>query len=213
MYLALNYTSAINVAIEQASMPLIVFLLNYVLFKTNVTLFQLIGFSITLIGVGVTVTGGNLGDLLNLALNKGDLIMLAAITAYGIYSVFLQKKPDVHLLSLMTVLAFAALIGSIPFTLFELVTQRVLWPDMQGWGVILYAALFPSLVSQLFWVMGLEKIGSNRGGIFINLVPIFGSILAVLIIGEKFAIYHAIGLVLVLGGVTLAQKTRLAKSS
>ena len=64
----------------------------------------------------------------------------------------------------------------------------------------------PSILSQLFWVMGLEKIGSNRGGLFINLVPVFGTVLAILILGEKFELYHAIGFVLVLGGIMLAQK-------
>ena len=211
-YLALNYTTAINVAIEQASMPLIVFFLNYLLFKTRVTAFQFIGFLITLVGVAVTVTRGNLFDIGGQGLNKGDLMLLVAIMFYGTYSVFLQKKPDIHLLSFMFVLGMAALAISIPFTAFEVVTGRFLWPDLQGWGVIVFAGLFPSLVSQLFWVMGLEKIGSNRGGVFINLVPIFGALLAILILGEKFQAYHAIGLALVLGGIALAQKVGKQKT-
>ena len=207
MYLALNYTTAINVAIEQGSMPLIVFALNYVLFRTRVTSFQVLGFVITLTGVALTVTRGNLLALGSLELNIGDVIMLAAIIVYGIYSVLLKKKPDIHLMSLLFVLGFSAFLGTIPFALYEVSTATIQWPDLQGWGVVLYAALFPSLVSQLFWVMGLEKIGSNRGGIFINLVPIFGSLLAILILGEAFQLYHGIGLLLVLGGIALAQKT------
>ncbi|MDJ0612466.1 MAG: DMT family transporter [Rhizobiaceae bacterium] len=205
-YLALNYTTAINVAIEQASMPLILFILNYLLFRTRVTAFQLVGFLITLIGVAVTVTRGNLFDFANQSVNIGDGIMIVAISFYGIYSVFLQKKPDIHLLSFIFVLGMAALTISIPFTAYEIASDRLLWPDTQGWGVIVFAGLFPSLVSQLFWVMGLENIGSNRGGVFINLVPIFGALLAILILGEEFQAYHAVGLVLVLGGIALAQK-------
>jgi len=207
MYLALNYTTAINVAIEQGSMPLIVFALNYILFRTRVTSFQVLGFVITLTGVALTVTRGNLLALGSLELNIGDVIMLAAIIVYGIYSVLLKKKPDIHLISLLFVLGFSAFLGTIPFALYEVSTATIQWPDLQGWGVVFYAALFPSLVSQLFWVMGLEKIGSNRGGIFINLVPIFGSLLAILILGEAFQLYHGIGLLLVLGGIALAQKT------
>lgn len=207
-YLALNYTTAINVAIEQASMPIIVFLLNYLLFRTRVTAFQMIGFIITLVGVAVTVTRGNLFDVTNQSLNIGDLMLLVAIMFYGGYSVFLQKKPEIHLLSFMFVLGMAALTLCIPFTAYEAVSGNLLWPDRQGWAVILFAGIFPSLVSQLFWVMGLEKIGSNRGGVFINLVPIFGALLAILILREKFQLYHAIGLVLVLGGIALAQKTK-----
>ena len=207
MYLALNYTSAINVSIEQASMPLIVFALNYVLFRTRVTAYQVIGFIITLLGVLLTATRGDLLSIANQNLNVGDVIMLGAIMVYGIYSVFLKNKPQIHLLSLMSVLAIAAYIGTIPFAAYEYSSGSLIWPDFQGWGVVIYAALFPSLVSQLFWVMGLEKIGSNRGGLFINLVPIFGALLAIVILGEKFQLYHALGLTFVLGGIALAQKT------
>ncbi|MEL7429131.1 MAG: DMT family transporter [Pseudomonadota bacterium] len=212
MYLALNHTTAINVAIEQASMPLIVFALNYILFRTRITLFQIVGFAITLIGVAVTATRGDLLSIATLDLNIGDVMMICAIMFYGIYSVLLRKKPQMHLFSFLFVLGLSALVTTIPFAGFEYATNRLLWPDLQGWGVVFYAALFPSLVSQLFWVMGLEKIGSNRGGLFINLVPIFGALLAVLILGEKFQLYHAVGLALVLGGITLAQKTARASS-
>ncbi|MEM7216166.1 MAG: DMT family transporter [Pseudomonadota bacterium] len=208
MYLALTYTSAINVAIEQASMPLIVFFLNYLLFRTSVTIFQIVGFLITLTGVVVTATGGNVFSINGQSLNIGDIIMITAITVYGVYSVFLRNKPDIHLLSFMSVLGVAAFIGTIPFVAYEFTTDKFIWPDTQGWGVVIFAALFPSIVSQIFWVMGLEKIGSNRGGLFINLVPIFGALLAIIILGEQFQTYHAIGLVLVLGGIALAQKVQ-----
>ena len=212
MYLALNHTSAINVAIEQASMPLIVFVLNYILYRTHVTAFQILGFLITLIGVAITATRGNLFDLAGQSLNFGDITMLFAIMVYGGYSVFLQRKPDIHLWSFICVLGFSALCTTVPFMMYEATNNQLLMPDMQGWGVVLYAAIFPSIVSQLFWVIGLSIIGSNRGGLFINLVPIFGAILAVIILGEKFQTYHAIGLVLVLGGITLAQRTASKKT-
>lgn len=209
MYLSLNYTSAINVAIEQASMPLLVFVLNYLIFRTRVTTYQVIGFAITLIGVAVTVTRGNLLTINQQQLNIGDLYMLAAVMFYGIYSVFIRSKPDIHLLSFLAVLGLSAFVATIPFLVYEIVTDSLLWPDMQGWGVVIYAAILPSLVSQLFWVMGLEKIGSNRGGVFINLVPIFGALLAIVILGEQFHLYHAAGLVLVLGGIALAQRNTI----
>ena len=206
MYLALNHTSAINVAIEQASMPLIVFFLNYLLFKTRVTAYQVAGFIITLIGVAVTVTRGNLFGLGDQPLNVGDIIMIIAIMVYGIYSVLLKNKPDIHPLSFLCVLGFAALITTSFFVVYEYYSNNLLLPDAQGRAVVLYAAIFPSVLAQLFWILGLEQIGSNRGGLFINLVPIFGAVLAVLILGEKFQAYHAAGLILVLGGIAFAQK-------
>ena len=212
MYLALNHTSAINVAIEQASMPLIVFVLNYILYKTHVTAFQILGFLITLVGVAITATRGNLFDLAGQSLNFGDVTMLFAIMVYGSYSVFLRRKPEIHLWSFICVLGLSALCTTIPFLIYEIANNQLLMPDLQGWGVVLYAAMFPSIVSQLFWVIGLSIIGSNRGGLFINLVPIFGAILAVIILGEKFQTYHAVGMVLVLGGIALAQRTASKKT-
>lgn len=213
MYLALNHTTAINVAIEQASMPLLLFLLNYLIFRTRVTLFQILGFFITLLGVAITVTRGNVFSLGSQPLNIGDVYMLIAVGFYGIYSVFIRNKPQIHLFSFLWVLGAAAFLATTPFVVYEMAAQTILLPDAQGWGVVLYAALLPSLVSQLFWVMGLEKIGSNRGGIFINLVPIFGAVLAIIILGEQFHLYHAAGLVLVLGGITLAQRNAVPSKS
>lgn len=209
MYLALNHTTAINVAIEQASMPLVVFILNYLLYRTRVTTYQVIGFIITLIGVAITVTRGNLFGLGEQSLNIGDLLMLVAIFIYGIYSVLLKNKPNIHPMSFLSVLGISALITTTPFVAYEVSSNNLIWPDTQGWAVIVYAGVFPSILAQLFWILGLDKIGSNRGGLFINLVPIFGALLAIFILGEKFEVYHAIGLLLVLGGITLAQKQAL----
>jgi len=213
LYMALTYTSAINVAIEQASMPLVVFLLNYLLFKTRVTFYQTIGFSITLIGVIITATRGSLSVVTDGGFNIGDGLMLLAITCYGIYSVIIRSKPNIHYLSFLTILSISALITSIPFTFYEMGTPKFIFPDTIGWGVIIYAGFLPSVAAQLFWVMGLDQIGSNRGGIFINLVPVFGTALAILILGEKFEVYHAAGFVLVLGGVMLAQKISSPKTT
>lgn len=210
MYLALNYTSAINVSIEQASMPLMVFVLNFLLYRIHTTRHQIIGFAITLIGVAVTVTRGEMAGLTGRSLNIGDLLMIAAIMFYGIYSVLLKNKPDIHIWSLFGTLAPCALIASIPFTAYEYLSGSLQLPDVQGAGVVLYTAIFPSIVSQLFWIAGLAAVGSNRGGVFINLVPVFGAILSILILGERFQLYHAIGMVLVIGGVWLAQRATVS---
>ena len=206
MYLALNYTSAINVAIEQASMPLFVFALNFILFQIRTTWLRISGYTLTLFGVLITATGGEFSMAAALTINLGDLLMICGMMAYGIYSVFLKNKPDIHILGFFFVLAVSALITSIPFSAYEAASGRLLLPDMQGFWVIMYTALFPSIVSQLFWVRGLEMVGSNLGGLFVNLVPIFGSILAVIILGEQFQLFHAVALALVLGGIWIAQK-------
>lgn len=213
MYSALTLTTALNVAIIQASMPLSVFLLNFLLFGLRATALQVAGFTLTLIGVTVIAAQGQLANLLGLQFNRGDLLMLIAILTYGTYSVFLLKKPDIHWLSFIAVLGTAAMLVSTGFAAFEVANGTAIWPDTQGWLVVLYTAVFPSILSQVFWMQGLKIIGSNRGGVFINIVPIVGTGLAILILGEKFRAYHAISLALVLFGVWLSQRTRMKKAA
>ena len=206
MYLALNYTSAINVGIEQASMPLVVFLLNFALFRITTSWLQIFGFTLTLIGVVITITNGNPLSIFSQKINFGDLIMLVAILAYGGYSVALRNKPDIHWLSFIAILGFSAFITSLAFSAIELFQGKIILPDMRAMAIVAYIAIFPSIVSQLFWIRGLELIGSNRGGIFINFVPVFSSIFAIIILGENFHFFHAVSLILVVGGIALTQR-------
>ncbi len=213
MYFSLTLTTALNVAIIQASMPLAVFLLNFLLFSLRATPIQLAGFFLTLVGVTVIAAKGQLANLIGLNFNFGDLLMFFAIMAYGIYSVLLLKKPDVHWLSFIAVLGTSAMITATGFAAIEIGNGTVIWPDTRGWLVVAYTAVFASIVSQVFWMRGLELIGSNRGGVFINIVPIVGTGLAILILGERFHLYHAFALSLVLGGVWLAQQGRKLKAA
>ncbi|MEZ5870979.1 MAG: DMT family transporter [Nitratireductor sp.] len=205
-YLALNYTTAINVAIEQAAMPLVVFGLNFLLFSIRASWTQILGFILTIFGVALTATHGNIAGIASQEVNFGDLVMLLAVLAYGGYSVIIARKPDIHWLSFITVLAAAALITSIPFTAWECFTSRLLLPDTKGFALTVYTAIFPAIVAQVLWVRGLESIGSNRGGVFINVVPIFASVMAIFMLGEDFHLYHAVAIILVLIGVWMSQK-------
>lgn len=207
MYLALNHTSAINVSILQASVPLIVFILNFAIFTIRTTPTQLGGYILTLIGVLVIAGKGNLQNLTALDLNFGDMMLLTAGIFYAAYSVMLKKKPDVHWLSFFGVMAISALLASLPFVAFEWANGQMVFKSSTAALAVLYTAIFPSIGAQLFWMRGLELTGANRGGLFINLVPVFGTLLAIIIIGETLYLFHVIALVLVAGGVLIAQKT------
>lgn len=206
MYAALTSTSAINVALLQSSLPLFIFVLNFILFRVTTTKYQLIGLLITVLGVLLITTQGRLQVLMSLEFNSGDLVMLVAVVAYGIYSVLLKNKPDLHWLSFIGVLSCSAFVASLPFAAWEIANKTVIWPDQIGWAIILYTAVFASLIAQLFWIRSIELIGSNATGLFINLVPLLGSILAVLLLDEKFHSYHFFGMVMIISGVTLAQR-------
>lgn len=206
LYVALIHTSAINAAIEQAATPLVIFGASFLLFRQRITTGQFAGFIISVIGVALVASHGDLTRLLKLDVGFGDAMLLLAVLCYGIYTVCLRWKPDLHWLSLMTTLAAAAFVGSLPFTLRESLSGQMLLPDTQGWLVVLYAAIFPSIVSQVLYIKGNELIGGNRAGVFFNLVPIFGTFFAVILLGENFQLYHLAALALVLGGIAIAER-------
>ncbi len=205
-YLSLNYTTAINVTIEQSAMPLVVLLANFVLFRTGVAVFQVIGFSLTLVGVALTASHGSPVALLALDLNRGDALMMVAVFIYGLYTVALKFKPALDWRSTIFVLSLAALVVAIPFALIEQALGETRLPDLRGLTAALYTAVFPSLLGQALYIRGVEMIGPNRANLFINLVPVFGAILAVAILGETLHGYHIAALAFVIGGILLAER-------
>jgi drug/metabolite transporter (DMT)-like permease len=205
LYSALNYTSAINVTIEQAGIPMVIFVANLMLFGMPVRAGQILGFSLSLVGVALTAGHGSFGQLASLKVNFGDALMLLAVLLYSGYTVALRFRPAIHWQSLMTAMTFFAFLTAIPLTIWEWQSGAMNPPDMTGMMVVLYTAILPSLAAQVLFIKGVEYIGANRAGLFINAVPIFGTLLAVALLGEDFQPYHGIALVLVLGGIWIAE--------
>lgn len=214
LYTSLVFTTAVNVAIIQAGIPMVIFFLNFFIFRIKTTLMQVVGYTLTLFGVILVVTKGSPQDLIAMIFNIGDIIILGGVFLYAAYSVGLKSKPDIHHLSLMASFATAALIISIPFAAVETIAFEGQWPStVDGILIALYAGVCAAALSQFLFMRGVELIGSNRAGIFINFLPVFGSLFAVLILGEEFALFHLIALILVVGGVMLAQKKGKATES
>ena len=207
LYTALTFTTAINATIVQAGIPMFIFILNFLIFRTSVRPVQILGYSLTLIGVLLVASRGDVGQLADLDINLGDLIMILAGLVYASYSVALRAKPDIHWLSFVAVLFATAAVVSIPLAAYEATTATFIWPTTAtAFGVIVYTAIFPSIIGQALFIRGIEALGGNAAGLFVNLVPIFGALLAILFLGEAFRAFHAMALMLVLGGITLAQR-------
>jgi drug/metabolite transporter (DMT)-like permease len=207
LYTALNHTTAINATIVQAAIPMFIFTLNFLIFRMRVRWVQIAGYSVTLLGVLVAASRGDFYQLANLDINRGDMIMGLAGLVYATYSSVLHAKPALHWLSFLTMLSATAAIVSIPLAVYEATTPDLILPTTwTSWAVILYTTIFPSVIGQALFIRGIELIGGNAAGLFVNLVPIFGSILAVLLLGESFQLYHALALFLVLGGIMFAQR-------
>ncbi|MDQ0457103.1 DMT family transporter [Rhizobium paknamense] len=205
LYSAVQYTSVVNAVIEQGGVPVVIFLLNFLLFRVPVSALQIIGFSISFVGVAITAGHGDLKSLLSLTLNFGDLLMLLGVLCYSVYTVALRFKPPVHWKSLMAATALGAILAGIPLLVFEAAAGRMVTPDGFGLLLILYTGLLPALVSQILYIRGVDIIGPNRAGLFVNLVPVFGTILSVLLVGEDLHLFHVVALTLVLGGIAIAE--------
>ena len=206
-YVAAHTTTAVNIGILQGSVPVIVLAGAFLTYGTRATPVQIAGVLITAAGVVVVATRGQPLSILDIELNHGDLLMLAACALYAVYTVALRDRPRMPGAAFFTLLALISAVTSLPLAAAEAAVSGWSFPTLQGWLVTLYVAIFPSTLAQLFFVRAVDLIGPGRTGVFVNLVPIFAAILAVVLIGEPFAAFHAVALALVLGGIWLAQRT------
>ncbi len=205
-YWALNYTTALNVAIIQAILPIMIIAMNFALFGHRLRWVQMLGVFVTMFGAAVIVAHGDLTSLLTLAFNRGDLIMVGALMFYAVYTVGLRYKPNLHWLSILFGLSIGALLTVLPFFAAEVVWGNPRWPGIDGWLVVAYIAVFPSLIAQSCFMRAVELVGPNRAGAFVNLTPIMGSLLAILILGEQLEVYHVVALLLVFAGLALVER-------
>lgn len=204
-YVAAHHTTAVNISILQGSMPVLVMAGALILHRTPIRPLQALGLLVTLAGVALVASHGDLSTLIQLRLNLGDLLMLAACALYAGYALALRGRPGASTLSFFAGLACAAFVTALPLAALEAAAGAFQWPTWRGWAILAYVALFPSFLAQLFFMRAVELIGPGRAGLFINLVPVFGAILAVLILAEPFGLHHAAALALVLGGILLAE--------
>ncbi len=204
-YLAAHHTLAISMSIMQGSMPVLVMLGALALHRTPIRPGQAAGVAVTLAGVALVASRGDLSVLIGLRLNIGDVFMLIACALYAAYTLALRGRPGASSLAFFAGLAGAAFVTSLPLAFGEALAGRSIWPTAQGWAILAYVAVAPSFAAQLFYMRAVELIGPGRAGLFINLVPVFGAILAVLILGETVGWHNGLALLLVVGGILLAE--------
>jgi len=207
-YSGLQYTQAINAFLMQSLMPVLIVLFSFLIFGERVRPLQVLGILVSLCGAVAIIARGDFAVLAALEVNRGDLLVGAAILCYAGYSVMLRKRPPVHPLSLIAVTFWIGSAIILPFYLWEALLVRPLVIQPVTFVVIGYVALFPSIVSYLCFNRGVELIGANRAGLFIHLMPVFGSLMAMLFLGESFYWHHALGICLIATGIILATRGR-----
>jgi drug/metabolite transporter (DMT)-like permease len=207
-YIAAHHTTAINLGILQGSVPVFVLTGAFLAHGTRVSLVQALGVLTTLVGVVVVATRGEPLQVMEIAFNLGDLLMLAACLIYALFTLALRDRPEMPGVVFFTLLALIAALTSLPLVAFEALTTGLKLPTTEGLLITAYVAIFPSCLAQIFLLRGVDLIGPGRAGVFVNLVPVFAAVLAVGLLSEPFALFHALALVLVIGGILLAQRTR-----
>jgi drug/metabolite transporter (DMT)-like permease len=205
-YYGLQYTTAVNGLLLQSIGPLFVALWTFALFGDRLTLRQAIGICISLSGVLVIICRGSLAVLLGIGFNRGDIWFVIALVIYAFYTAMLRKRPPIHPISFLAVgMGWGAAL-LIPAVAYELASGRTVIVDSASLLSFAFICIFPSLLGYMFLNRGIELVGANRAAPFIHLVPVFGSVLAVAFLGERFELYHAIGYGLVFAGITIATR-------
>lgn len=203
LYKAVHTTTAINGALIQTTMPAVIILISRVLYGERISWVQATGVTLCVVGAGVVVLKGRWQSLIEMALVQGDLLMILAVVLYALYSALLPKRPNIHPLSFLTVSFGAGCAGLLPVYLWERAAVGSFALTPAAAGSIAYVAIFPSIVAYFCWNRAVAVIGANRTGLFINLIPVFAAVLAIVFLGETLKAFHLAGMGLILAGFIL----------
>ena len=209
VYYSLNFTQVISGVLMISTIPVMIIFISSILKIEKTNLFQIIGVILSLFGVLIIVTKADLGLLIDLDFNKGDLTMVVAMFSWATYSALLKKnKYKLSQVTLLQVIITFGLIFLIPIYFIEMSLGFNIKLDAPFLLTLTYVVLFPGLASFILWIKGISLIGANRSGIFLHLMPIIGAIMAILIFDEKFMFYHFLGAIFIVIGIILSNKKK-----
>ena len=208
-YSAAHYTTATNMGIINAFIPIFTVFVSIAILKDFPNRYAVLGSLMSLFGLFYIMGQGSLASVVQGGAHSGDLLMLLAVFFYAFYGVFLKKwqLQIPLLLSLYVQVCFAVLLH-LPF---------IAWLGLdalnaQNWASVVYAGVFPSLIAPLVWMLAVQQLGPNRTSIFMNLTPVFTAVIASLWLAEAWTIYHSIGGLIILFGIILAQKKTVSSA-
>jgi drug/metabolite transporter (DMT)-like permease len=204
LYTGLQTTSAINGLLLQSLQPGLILLLGALLFAERVRRLQLLGIALSIGGALTIISKGDLPALLALHFNRGDLIIGVAVIIWSLYSVLLRKRPQVHPLSFLAATIAVGVIAIFPFYLSEIATGTLIESRPESWLAIAYVCIFPSLIAYLCFNRGVELVGSAAAGLYLNIMPVIGAILAALFLAEAIRWFHLAGMVSIGAGIVCA---------
>jgi len=209
VYYSLQFTQVISGVLMISTIPVMIIFFSSLLRIEKTNFYQIMGVIFSMLGVIVIITQMNEERIKDLSFNKGDLSIILAMLSWALYSALLKrKKLNLTQLSLLQVIISSGLAFLLPIYLIEMKQGRFVTLELPFILTLIYVVLFPGLASFICWIKGIAIIGANRSGIFLHLMPIFSTMLAILIFKEKFMIYHLVGAILIISGIFLSSKGR-----
>ena len=205
-YIALTDTTATNAAVINSSGPVLIAIAAFLLNGERIGARQALGIAISLAGVLVVMSRGEPLHLLAMTFNRGDVVMLAAMVTWAAYTAMLKRRPAISSLTLAAVTYVVAAGLNLPLSAWEIASGAHVSSSVGAVLAILYTAVFPSFLAYLCFNRGVEIIGGTRAGVFLHLVPLIGSALAFLFLGEQPHVFHAVGFAAIVAGVLLAAR-------
>jgi len=207
VYIGLQDTPAINAALLQSFQPVMFAVFSLVIYRDRLTGNQALGIAISFVGVAAIISRGEPSRLLGFSFNEGDLWVVTAIVAYALYAAMLRSRPKIHPLSFLLVTIGLGAVLLVPATIYEVAVEGRRVP-LDGLTIAtgLYVAIGASLLAYFCFNRGVELIGANRAGPFMHLVPLFGSLFAIVLLGEIVRWYHLAGWLMILAGIAIAQR-------
>lgn len=207
VYYSLNYTQVLNGVLMISTIPVLIIFFSSISTSEKVKLPQILGLVISFIGVLIIITKFEFNKLLNLNLNKGDMWILVAMISWAIYSVMIkEKKINLEPIILLQTLILIGLVFLVPFYIYEILTFQYLAINIPVMLTVGYVVLFAGIGAYIFWIGAIKIIGPSRSGIFLHLMPVFSSLMAIFILGEKLANFHIYGASLILIGIIISSK-------
>ena len=207
VYFALNYTQVINAVLMLAGIPALVMILSSIMKIERANIFQLVGLILSILGVAMIISNADIQKILTLNFNKGDLWMLVCVLSWSLYSTLLKKKKlELSQFTFIQLMITVGLIFLIPQYFYERSIGLEIPINKFFIAILLYVVIFPAIAAYYCWQKAIELIGPNRSAIFVQLMPLFSALMAILIFKEKFQLYHLIGGTFIVSGIYLSNR-------
>jgi len=209
VYYSLYYMQVISGVLMISTIPVWIMFISSILGIEKTNKFQIFGVFLSLMGVMFIITKSDIDLIKNLDFNKGDLIMASGMFAWALYSALLKKKTyEISQITLLEVVIITGLLFLIPIYILEIYLGNPLIVHKPFILTLTYVVLLPGLASFFFWIKGISIIGANRAGVFLHLMPIFGSLMAIILFDEKFMLYHFLGAIFIIAGIILSNRNK-----